>query len=134
MDNTFIAITNLCQRIFKNNFAVGWWTEEDLTHLERPLGDKFSKQGALIISSKIALCHSELSEGLEGMRKNLMDDHLPHRPQLDVELADTVIRVFDLAGALGIDLGGVIQEKLEYNAQRADHKLENRAKTGGKTI
>lgn len=30
------------------------------------------------------------------------------------------------------DLGGAIAEKLAYNAQRADHKIENRRADGGK--
>ena len=80
----------------------------------------------------IALMHSELSEALEGLRKDLMDDHLPHRKQVEMELADTLIRIFDYAGARGLDLGGAVIEKLAYNQSRADHKLENRAQEGGK--
>lgn len=82
--------------------------------------------------TRIALIHSEASEALEGHRKRLMDDHLPNRPMAEVELADVIIRVCDLAGAEGYDLGGAIVEKLAYNQQRADHKRENRAKEGGK--
>jgi len=47
-------------------------------------------------------------------------------------LADVVIRVFDLAGAMGLDLGGAVAEKLTYNSTRADHRPENRALEGGK--
>ena len=43
-----------------------------------------------------------------------------------------MIRTLDLCGAMGFDLEGAIQEKIAYNAQRADHKRENRAATGGK--
>lgn len=80
----------------------------------------------------IALIHSELSEALEADRKNLYDDKLPHRWGVEVELADAVIRIFDMAGGLGLDLGGAIVEKLLYNAERADHKIENRRKENGK--
>lgn len=80
----------------------------------------------------IALMHSELSEALEGLRKDSMDDHLPHRKQVEMELADTLIRIFDFAGARKLDLAGAVIEKLAYNQQRADHKLENRAQEGGK--
>lgn len=80
----------------------------------------------------IALCHSELSEALEGHRKNLMDDHLPDRKMAEVELADCIIRILDIAHALGMDIEGAYQEKMAYNAVRADHKAENRAKPGGK--
>ena len=84
------------------------------------------------IAEKLLLIHSEVSEACEGFRKNLMDDHLTHRKMLEVELADAAIRIFDLAGALGMDLGGAISEKLAYNQKRADHKPENRALEGGK--
>jgi hypothetical protein len=71
---------------------------------------------------------------MEGARKGLMDDKLPARTMLEVELADAVIRIFDMAGGLHLDLGGAIAEKLAYNAQRADHKPGNRIKPGGKTF
>jgi NTP pyrophosphatase (non-canonical NTP hydrolase) len=80
----------------------------------------------------IALCHSELSEALEGFRKDLMDEHLPHRKMAEVELADCMIRIFNLAGSCGFDLAGAIAEKHAYNAVREDHKPENRRKVGGK--
>jgi len=81
----------------------------------------------------LTLIHSEISEAMEGDRKGLMDDHLPDRPMREVELADAAIRIFDLAGAYDLDIGGAIADKLAYNAQRADHKKENRQAAGGKT-
>lgn len=80
----------------------------------------------------IALMHSELSECLEGVRKDRMDDHLPHRKMEEVELADTLIRIFDYAGEFGLDLDGAVAEKRAYNRKRADHKLEARRRAGGK--
>lgn len=66
--------------------------------------------------------------------KGLNDDHLPHRKAIEVELADAVLRIADLCGYLELDLGAALVEKLEYNTKRADHKLENRRKDGGKII
>ena len=34
---------------------------------------------------------------MEGARKDLMDTHLKHRSMMEVELADAIIRIFDLA-------------------------------------
>lgn len=76
--------------------------------------------------------YSEISEAMEGYRKNLNDDHLPYMKMLDVELADAVIRIMDLCGAMNIDIDKAVKDKLAYNAQRADHKPENRLKRNGK--
>lgn len=86
----------------------------------------------MCFSQKLMLIVSELAEAMEGDRKNLMDDKLPHRPMREVELADALIRIFDTAGAYGMDIGGAMVEKMAYNAQRTDHKLENRNAEGGK--
>ena len=61
-----------------------------------------------------------------------MDSHLRQYNSLTVELADAVIRIFDIAGGLGLNLAGAIQDKLEYNKNRADHKKSNRLKDNGK--
>lgn len=84
------------------------------------------------IMEMLCLIHSEVSEAAEGYRKNLPDDKLPHRSMLEVELADVLIRIFDLAGYQGLDLGGAVVEKLLYNLTREDHTLAARAAPGGK--
>lgn len=80
----------------------------------------------------LCLIHSEISEAMEGERKGLMDDKLPHRKMAEVELADALIRIFDYAGAFGYDLQGAFEEKMAFNASREDHKHEARAIAGGK--
>lgn len=80
----------------------------------------------------IMLMVSELAEAHEGLRRNLMDEHLPHRRSVEVELADCLIRIFDYAGAHGLDLQGAYEEKRAYNAIRADHQHKNRLLEGGK--
>ena len=124
-----IKINGLAQTVFEQNKANGWWTNiETGESLESKKGEPPKRN----IPEMLMLVVSEVVEGLEGHRKNLMDDKLPHRPMLEVELADAVIRILDMCGGLGLDLEGAIFEKLEYNANRADHKIENRLKENGK--
>ena len=85
-----------------------------------------------LVPEKLMLTVSELAEAMEGHRKGIQDDKLPHRPMFEVELADALIRLFDLAGATGIDLGGAYVEKMQYNLTRKDHTLEARKAEGGK--
>lgn len=86
----------------------------------------------LRVPTRLMLIVSELGEAMEAHRKGKMDDHLPSYDGVTVELADAVIRIFDLAGAEGLPLSDAIAAKLAYNQRRADHKPENRAKAGGK--
>lgn len=75
---------------------------------------------------------SEVAEAMEGERKNLMDDHIPHRKMAEVELSDALIRIFDYAGGFGYDLQGAFEDKMKYNASRKDHSAEARKADGGK--
>ena len=67
----------------------------------------------------IALIHSELSEALEYHRMGRVpDDHLPEFDGLTVELADVIIRVFDLAGRHKLKLSEALLAKMAYNESR----------------
>lgn len=120
LENTKNAINAFTQKVFDQNVEAGWWTDLDGNPLTRNFGEM------------LALVHSEISEALEGDRKDLMDDKLPNRKMTEVELADAVIRIADIAGSRGMDLGGAIVDKLKYNRKRKDHKPEERAKKNGK--
>ena len=72
----------------------------------------------------LALIHSEISEALEGLCKNQMDDHLPHRPMAEVELADALIRILDFAGMKGYDL-----ELSERNWTTTEPEMTTKRKT-----
>lgn len=108
------ALQSIQKKIEEVNIKCGWYSTP------RSFGDG------------IALIHSEVSEALEGGRKGLKDDHLPQRPMAEVELADAIIRILDEGARQGFDIAGALAEKFVYNQSREDHKLENRAKEGGK--
>lgn len=84
------------------------------------------------VGELLMLMVSELAEAMEGDRKNLMDDKLPNRKMLEVELADTLIRIFDFAAGFKLDLGGAVIEKLLFNINREDHTHEARLAENGK--
>jgi NTP pyrophosphatase (non-canonical NTP hydrolase) len=84
------------------------------------------------VGELLMLCVSELAEGMEAHRKGLNDDKIKHRPGLEVELVDCIIRIMDLAGALNLDIAGAFIDKMEFNRVREDHTHEARLKAGGK--
>ncbi|WFG74128.1 hypothetical protein QE321_gp131 [Pseudomonas phage SPA01] len=82
----------------------------------------------------LMLVTTEIAEAAEGVRKDLMDNHLPERKMEEVELADAIIRIMDYANVRGLDVAGAMIEKIEYNMTRADHKREARLAEGGKKV
>lgn len=116
------ALVALCHN---DSFSRGWWDGDALEILHQP--------GNSLVPAKLMLTVSELSEAMEGHRKGKMDDHIPHRLNVEVELADALIRICDLAGALRLDLGGAVIDKLAYNRKRSDHDRESRTAQGGKS-
>jgi NTP pyrophosphatase (non-canonical NTP hydrolase) len=113
----------IANRAYDASLAAGWWNDIETNEpLDRDQ----------LTPTKLLLAISEITEAMEGHRKDLMDDKLPHRPMIECELADAVIRIGDLGKALNLDVGGAIAEKMEFNKTRPDHKVENRRKHSGK--
>ena len=125
------ALQQLQADIFEGNKARGWWENRDISNVDTNLG-------------LLMLICSEAAEGCEEVRKGMpMFYTLPNimnsagqplqqfneeplrapadqKPEgLGSELADIVIRCFDMAGGHNFDLGAAILAKLRYNATRA---------------
>ena len=82
-------------------------------------------EGELNIPEKLALIHAEVSEALEDYRKSTTDADLAQirwngdKPDgFAIELADIVIRVFDFAEQLDINLETMMGVKMAYNNTR----------------
>lgn len=78
------SFDELAVAIHQSNVDAGWWEFDELPHD--------------IMYTKLQLAVTEIAEATEGERKNLMDEHLPHREMGEVKLADAMIRLLDLAG------------------------------------
>lgn len=84
----------------------GWWIDADMK----------------IVPEKLALIHAEISEALEEYRDGRMEtwyaDGSAKPEGFGVELADAIIRILDLCGYLGIDVGELVELKHGYNRTR----------------
>jgi len=93
-------LNELTREIVSVNVSNGW-----TLYNGAPWGDRMA------IASALALIHSEVSEALEAVRKNDRDNFLE-------ELADTLIRVLDLAASQTEDFEKVVADKLAVNRTR----------------
>lgn len=80
-----LDINSLAAEVHKENAT--WWHDPATG---APISRNMGELCMLLIS--------EVAEAMEGERKGLMDDKLPHRKMAEVEMADVVIRLLDLAG------------------------------------
>lgn len=136
-DQSVAAVDFLVSQVYETAVDKGWWDAPVLPVVPPSLVGMLEDPGifsdyvkALIqqikelskpnIGEKLALMHGELSEGLEAARVDILapDKYCPEFSNFEVELADTIIRVFDLAGHFKLRLGAAILAKMAYNKTR----------------
>jgi NTP pyrophosphatase (non-canonical NTP hydrolase) len=102
-----MTLDELCKAAHGASRKAGWWAK---TH-RKDFG---------LIPEKLLMVHSEISEAVEEYRDGHMcvwfDNGKPEG--VPVEIADAIIRLADICGALGYDIEDVIQRKMAFNATR----------------
>jgi NTP pyrophosphatase (non-canonical NTP hydrolase) len=110
----------LVKECHANSYEHGFWV--DYSRIRELLGtlDPGSVNTYVVDTKlhKIALMMSELGEAVEGIRKPHLDGHCPKFTSEEVELADTLIRIFDYCGKFNLRIGEAVLAKMEYNKTR----------------
>lgn len=83
---------NAMAKTSHENNARWWHNPSDGKRIERNKGEL------------LMLVITELAEAVEGIRRDLNDDKLPHRKMEEVELADAMIRLLDYSGGFSIPI------------------------------
>ena len=124
---------------YKNALSKGFHDSDQLL-AESVVGQTLTHVRNLIATKYLALAITELSEGINALRKDnraSLDEYMYRsnnvectdsdkkilfeelmKDTVEDEIADTFIRLFDTCGALGIDITNFIKLKMEYNANR----------------
>lgn len=121
-----MKLSQLQEISHKQSADKGFWDLYDgltLANFEGVEGREAQRQlHVAILSQKLALITSEVTEALEDLRADRefvgaeAVEVVGGKPEgFGSELADIIIRTLDMGGALGIDLEEIIIQKLEYN-------------------
>lgn len=148
MDANKLTIAEMVAESHRNSMAHGFWDGQRKLGADRVTVSMDREAVLKTIPEKLALIHSEVSEALECYRSGEMaaaricncgqgyglygtlactpggcTGEVGHpsagKPVgFHSELADILVRVADLSGALGIDLEEAVRVKMKYNATR----------------
>lgn len=134
-------LTKMSEDINGKNAQKGFWDDfEEIKVIHEREGSEFTEAvKTAFINQFLMLITSETAEACEALRKgrrvskktkDVIDSYefgsdqwkkgFQHmvKDTFEDELADVLIRVLDLAGGLGVDIGWHVKNKLEFNSQR----------------
>lgn len=114
MSNPHIMLTHLTKILHQAQVEKGFW--DGVWRLD-------GLPSLTSIEQKLLLIVGEVAEAHEELRSNDDPHHVYYRENgkpegFGFELADVFIRLADLAGALGLDLGAFVAEKHAFNLTR----------------
>lgn len=138
-----MEINEISKKIHQVAIDHGFWENEN-NWIDRAEGDNKNAMHSLVVAQKLALVHSEVSEVLEADRHGKradreLYDRATHivlndliadiaadevafkkhiKDTVEDEIADAIIRLFDLGTWLGMDIEWHIQKKVDYNQNR----------------
>jgi NTP pyrophosphatase (non-canonical NTP hydrolase) len=129
-----MKINEMVEQAHATSRSKGWWDEQQNSV---NLGDGSVLPGEGLdpakvertIPEKLCLIHSEVSEALEDYRRGDMEPSVGEKGKpcgFTSELADILIRIGDLAGAMDIDLESAVIEKMAFNTTRS-HRHGNKS-------
>jgi len=99
--NEPLTVARLQEKIHRTAVEHGWWDRD------RSIGEA------------LMLAVTELAEAMEAYRDgNPTSEKIAAFSTMEEELADTIIRILDLAGRSGFDIEGALREKMAYNETR----------------
>lgn len=109
--------------------AKGWWADAASDEDVFASAEERLDMDRCLIAEKLLMIHSEISEATEELRTAKSIDDLSAVDFADpddsskptgfaVELADTIIRILDLAAFLEIDIENALAEKIVFNGSR----------------
>ena len=97
-DKYYVDINQLCKDIAEFVATKGFYTPTAITE-------------DVYLLAKLMLVSTELSEAAEAVRHGDQDN-------FEEELADTLIRIYDICGRMKIDIGLAIAQKMAVNEGR----------------
>ncbi len=122
----FMESFNTMQRLIGDNaVAHGFYVEESQRYFKCGPDGEFEQVdlSQYFKGTRLALQTSEISEALEAIRNSppgapKMDDHCPELTNIEIEMADAVIRIMDMAQFYGYRLAEAIIRKHAFNVGR----------------